>query len=310
LILTLTINPAIDRNVNADKLVFEDRGYILTTSESAGGRGINASRVIHSFGGETLAIVTSGGASGSHFEGLLDQTGVPFEVVRIAREMRTNLNISDKHGLTVKLNEVGPAIGKKELDQVEKVVSRRLGKAAWLMICGSVPPGVATTFYRTLIEVASKKNVQTLLDSDGEALLHGIEAKPTVVTPNQQEAERLLNRALITRQHFFEAAQRIHGMGAETVLLSLGSRGMVAKNSSDMYEVVPPRIDAVSPIGAGDAMAAAYVWAMANKKTFTDAIRWSVAAGTAAAKLPGLSYPNLEQTKEVYKDVEVRPVNS
>src|SRR5689334_13786316 len=98
LIVTLTINPAIDHNVTADRLVFEDRAYILATSDSAGGRGINASRVIHSFGGKTLAIVTSGGTSGTRFEELLKSSGFPTEVVRIQRELRTNLTISDKHG--------------------------------------------------------------------------------------------------------------------------------------------------------------------------------------------------------------------
>ena len=98
LILTLTINPAIDRNVTADRLVFEDRGYILATDEMAGGRGINASRVIHSFGGKTRAIVTSGGSSGARLEALVKAYGFPVEVAPIRNEIRTNLTITDKHG--------------------------------------------------------------------------------------------------------------------------------------------------------------------------------------------------------------------
>jgi fructose-1-phosphate kinase PfkB-like protein len=136
--------------------------------------------------------------------------------------------------------------------------------------------------------------------------LHGVEAGPTVVTPNQPEAERLLNRALITRAHFIEAAARIKAMGAESVILSLGSRGVVAVNENQLMEVLPPRIDAVSPLGAGDALAAAYVWAATKKKDFADCVRWGVAAGTASARLPGLEFANLEQTKEIYKSVEAR----
>jgi 1-phosphofructokinase family hexose kinase len=309
LIVTLTINPALDRNVSADRLVFEDRAYILDTSLSAGGRGINASRVIHSFGGKTLAIATSGGVTGEKFERLLADSGFPVEVVRISHEMRTNLTISDKQGLTVKLNEFGPKIEPAELEAITRTVETSLNGAKWLMICGSVPPGVPSQFYRDLIKLAHQRKVQTLLDTDGDALLHGLEAEPTMVTPNQQEAERLLNKVLITRTHFFEAVERIHAMGAESVILSLGSRGVVAKNSDGMIEAIPPRIDAVCPIGAGDAMAAAYLWAITNKNDFTDAIRWSVAAGTASAKLPGLAFANLEQAKEVYKRVEVRSVS-
>src|SRR5438105_15568550 len=87
LILTLTINPAIDRNVTADRLVFEDRAYILSTDESAGGRGINAAFVIHSFGGKTLAILTSGGKSGKRLEELVRAHGFPVEVVPIQNEI-------------------------------------------------------------------------------------------------------------------------------------------------------------------------------------------------------------------------------
>jgi 1-phosphofructokinase family hexose kinase len=305
-ILTLTVNPALDRNLTVDRLAFEDRGYILGASESPGGRGINASRVIHTFGAKTLAIAASGGATGKRFEALSNGCSFPMQLVPIAQEMRTNLTVTDKQGLTVELNELGPSIKPKELDKIAATVESKLGKARWLMICGSLPPGVAPHFYTHLLEVAQKKSVKTLLDTDGDALLHGLEAKPTVVAPNQHEAERLLNRALITRSHLVDAAQRIHGMGAESVVLSLGSRGAIGKSANEMIEAIPPRIEAVCPIGAGDALAAAFVWAMDRKEDFVDAVRWGVAAGTASAKLPGLTFADLEQTKQVYARVDVR----
>jgi 1-phosphofructokinase family hexose kinase len=306
LILTVTINPSVDRNVQVDRLVFEDRAYILARSDSAGGRGMNASRVLDSFGAKTLAIVTSGGASGERLEKLAAKSGFPVKVVPIHNESRVNLTITDKQGLALRLNERGPLIKPEELTRVEKAVASRLESATWLMLCGSIPPGVSTDFYTKLIRMAQERKVKTLLDTDGDALLHGIEAGPTVVSPNQPEAERLLNRALITRVQFLEAAARIKAMGAEAVLLSLGGRGVVAVNENQLLEVIPPRTDAVSPLGAGDALAAAYVWAATKKKDFVDCVRWAVAAGTASAKLPGLEFASLEQTKEVYKSVEVR----
>ena len=305
MIITLTINPSIDRNLSVDRLVFEDRAYILSSSDSAGGRGINASRVLQCYGAKTLAIATSGGPNGERFEKLL-KFGFPAKLVRVKHEIRTNFTVTDRQGLAVKMNEPGPLITPEELNSIEKTVDSRLDGASWLMLCGSIPPGVASDFYTKLIRRARDRKVKTLLDTDGDALLHGVEAGPTVVTPNQPEAERLLNRALITRAHFVEAVTRIKAMGAESVLLSLGGRGVVAINENQLMEVLPPRIDAVSPLGAGDALAAAYVWASTKKKDFADCVRWGVAAGTASAKLPGLEFANLEQTKEIYKSVEVR----
>lgn len=306
LIVTLTMNPAIDRNVTADRLVFEDRAYILATSESAGGRGINASCVIHDFGGQTLAIAPYGGKSGHRLQELLAGCGFPVELVKIRNQIRTNLTISDKQGLTVKLNEFGPALDQEEVGRLEKKVAAGLTNAAWLMLCGSLPPGVPNDFYAKLIAVAHSRGVKTMLDTDGEPLVAGLEAGPTVVAPNQQEAERLLGRVLLTRNHFIDAATRIRDHGAEAVVLSLGSRGAVGSFEGRLYEALPPRVDAVCPIGAGDALAAAFVWAMTQTKDFPDAIRWGVAAGTASTKLPGLAFASLEQTRAVYQYVEVR----
>jgi len=308
LILTLTLNPAVDRNVLVDRLVFEDRAYILSRENFAGGRGINASRVLHSFGAKTLAVVTSGGKNGELFETLLAACGFPVETVHIKEEIRTNFAITDKHGLTIKLNELGPPLTNRDLERVEEAVGLHLPKADWLMLCGSIPPGVSPDFYSQLIRMARGNGVNTLLDTDGDALLHGVEAEPTVVTPNQQEAERLLNRALITRAHFRDAALRIKAMGAESVILSLGSRGAVATDHRGTIEVVPPRVDVLAPIGAGDALAAAFVWARVNQSDFADSVRWGVAAGTATAQLPGLQFATLEQARQIYPSVEMHEV--
>jgi 1-phosphofructokinase family hexose kinase len=310
LIVTLTINPAIDRIINVDRLAFEDRAYINSSRESAGGRGINASSVICSFGGETVAVLVSGGDSGKRLESHLGDCGFKTVVVPIQNAIRANLTITDRQGLTVNLNEAGPAISKAELAGVERVVRRTLKHAAWLMLCGSLPPGVPPSFYARLIAMAREKKVKTLLHADGAPLREGIEMGPTVVTPNQQEAERLLGRPLLTRTQYLDAAQQIRAMGAESVVLSLGSRGAVGAFASGLVEALAPRIDAVSPIGAGDALSAAYTWASARKTgrptTAEEALRWGVAAGTASARLPGMNFASLGQTEEIYSQVELR----
>ncbi len=302
------MNPAIDRTITVDRLAFDDRAYILSSKDSPGGRGINAARVIHSFGGETLAIIPAGGDRGARFEHYMVDCGFPLTTIPIHNDIRQNLTITDRHGLTVKLNEIGPKLNRGELTTIEATLEARLKGASWLMLCGSLPPGVPADFYAKLIERAKKKNVKTLLDTDGEALSQGIEAGPAMVTPNQQEAERLLNTVLLTRAHSLGAVRRIHSMGAESVVLSLGSRGAMGASGGSVWEVIPPRIDAISPIGAGDAMAAAVMWSQLNGDEFQESLRWGVAAGSASAKLPGMSFASLQQTKEIREEVELRLV--
>ena len=309
MIVTLTLNPAIDRTVTVDRLVFEDRAYITSSRESAGGRGINAAFVVHTFGGKTMAIVPAGGESGTQFEDLVKVSGFQLVVVPVRSGLRHNLIITDKQGLTIKLNEYGAVLEKPELVRLEKELRAKLEKASWLMICGSLPPGVPANFYAQLIKMARKRGVKTLLDADGDALEVGVEAKPTVVKPNQPEAERLLKTALLTRTHFLQAVERIQKMGAESVILSLGTQGAVGAFDHQMIEVIPPRVDAIAPIGAGDGLAAAFTWAMERNGDFRDALRWGVACGTASARLPGMRFASLAETEEVYQQVDVRQVD-
>jgi 1-phosphofructokinase family hexose kinase len=308
LIVTLTINPAIDRIFSVDRLAFEDRSYINSIRESAGGRGINVSRVIQSFGGETRAVLISGGGSGHRLEEHLAGCGYPITTVPIQNAIRTNLTITDRHGLTVNLNETGPELTKSEVTRVEQAVRSVLEKASWLLMCGSLPPGVPASFYGKLIAMARKRNVKTLLHADRDALREGIEQHPTIATPNQQEAERLLGRTLLTRSHYLEAATQIRAMGAESVVLSLGSRGAIGAYADGLLEALPPRVDAVCPIGAGDALTAAYTWSCTRKNNHAEALRWGVASGTASARLPGMNFASLPQVEDIYRQVEIRRV--
>jgi 1-phosphofructokinase family hexose kinase len=304
------MNPAIDRTIGVDRLAFDDRAYILSSKDQPGGRGINAACVIHSFGGEALAIIPAGGERGERFEHYLSGCGFNVATVPIRNDVRLNLTITDRHGLTIKLNEIGPRVSKLEIDGIVAKVESHLHEAKWLALCGSLPPGVPSEFYAELIALAKDRGVKTLLDTDGEALTHGVEAGPTVVTPNQQEAERLLNTVLLTRTQSIAAARRVQSLGAESVVLSLGSRGAIGLSEGAGWEAIPPRVDAISPIGAGDAMAAALLWSLADGGTFSDALRWGVAAGTASAKLPGMNFASLEQARSVYEEVELRPITT
>jgi 1-phosphofructokinase family hexose kinase len=308
-ILTVTVNPALDRIVTVDRLVFEDRAYIESTTEAAGGRGINAARVLTSFGAHVTAITTSGKDIGRRFEEHLEHDSFAKEIVKIRNSIRINLTISDRQGLSIKLNELGPKISPPELNRLIKATEKHLPDASWLMLCGSLPPDVPPHFYTEIIKLAAKHEVETLLDTDGDALLHAMEAGPTIVKPNQSEAERLLNTALITRSQLVEAVQRIKALGPKSVVISLGSRGAIAATSSEgVLEVTPPVVDALCPIGAGDAMSAALVWALQQGESFSEALRWGVAAGTASSKLPGITLANLEQSREIYQQTRITRV--
>lgn len=310
MILTLTVNPAIDQTVTTDRIHYEDRIYIRSSLEQAGGKGINAARVIHAFGAPVLALATCGGEAGVRFRELLDSTHLPVKLIPIRNSIRRNLTISDLHGLTIKLDEAGPEISSEEERAIEDAVRRELDGARWLLLCGSLPPGISADFYARLIEMARQKNVKTLLDTGGEALLLGLRARPTIVKPNRPEAERLLDRALLTRQQTVDALHEIMEMGPEAVVLSLGSEGALGSSGTGSYHALAPEIRQACPIGAGDALAATCVWALAENHPFPEALRWGVAAGTAAAATPGTSFASLTETQQMRERVRVEKLSA
>ena len=305
MILTLTVNPAIDHTVTTDRISYEDRVYVRSSFEQAGGKGINAARVIHGLGAKVLAVATCGGEAGKRFAGLLEASGLPVKLIRVRRPIRRNLTISDLQGLTIKLDEAGPEISAEEERRIEAAARRGLKDASWLLLCGSLPPGMSVDFYARLIRAAREKNVKTLLDTGGEALRLGLEAGPTMVKPNRPEAERLLDRNLLTRQQSVEALQEISRMGASTVVLSLGSEGAMGVSGNGSYHALAPEIRQACPIGAGDALAATCVWALSENQPFPEALRWGVAAGTAAAATPGTSFASLSETQRMRERVVV-----
>jgi fructose-1-phosphate kinase PfkB-like protein len=119
---------------------------------------------------------------------------------------------------------------------------------------------------------------------------------------------------LLTRSNCLAAAKRIRQMGAEAVVLSLGSRGAIAamqwQGAEQLWEATPPRIEAISPIGAGDALAAALTWSLRNGDDFPEALGWGVAAGSASAQLPGTRFATLEETGVIHSDIDLRRVEA
>jgi 1-phosphofructokinase family hexose kinase len=308
MILTLSVNPAIDRTITTDRINYEDRIYIRSSLEQAGGKGINAARVLQGLGAPVAALATAGGAAGQQFAELLKSSGLPVSLIPISKAIRRNLTISDQQGLTIKLDEPGPRISAEEERKIEAAVRRKLAGADWLMLCGSLSPGMSADFYARLIGAAREKGVRTLLDTGGEALRLGLDARPALVKPNKPEAERLLGRPLLTRQQSLEALGEIAAMGPEGVVLSLGSEGAMGVCGDGRYLAAAPEIQMACPIGAGDALAATCVWALSSGRSFPEALRWGVAAGTAAAATPGTSFASFSETQQMLERVAVEAI--
>ena len=307
MIVTLTLNPSIDVTLTTERIVYDDHSFVLAEQEHAGGKGVNAAHVIHAYGGEVHAIATCGGDRGKRFERLLDQAGIERTLIPVAGETRRNFAINDRQGLTIKVDQVGERLQAEAVRSIEQAVIEKLPDADWLLLTGSRPPGGARGFLRPHDSPGfPEHHVPTLLDSSGESLRLGLAAHPAVAKPNRPEAERLLDRTLLSQAQSAAAAREIREMGSDKVLLSLASQGVIAAWEEGLLAAVPPSLETGCPIGAGDVLAATYVWALTQGESFVDALRWAVAAATAAAGRPGLEFAPLIEIEPLRERVEIR----
>ena len=287
MILTLTLNPCIDVEVEVRRLMRDDVNRIISKNREAGGKGINVSRAVHSLGGKTLAIAPIGGHMGMDFLNRFSQTRIRAKLVPIASETRVNINIHETGGrVHTRLNAAGPRLTARELQQVMDAVERNLPRAALLVISGSLPSGMPADTYADIIRMANRRGVRVIFDTDGEPLRQGLRAKPFMVKPNIHEARRLLGGRLETTQAVARAARRLVQMGAEAAVISRGAQGAVLATADGCWAARSPGVPRRNNVGPGDCFAGAFAVALSRGHDLPEALRWGVAAGAAHVACP------------------------
>ena len=189
MIATVTLNPSLDKTVTVDKLVLEEANRWTSMRRDPGGKGINVSRVVHELRGRTIAYGFMGGIDGEIIKQLLSKQGVPFDFTSIKGEIRSNLIITNLGNKSqTRIDAPGPTILKSEMGSLIGKLTHLEPKPNYLVLAGSIPPGVPDDIYKTLIDTANKQGIKTVLDSDEKWLKEGIKAKPYVIKPNVHEA--------------------------------------------------------------------------------------------------------------------------
>ncbi|MBI4496590.1 MAG: 1-phosphofructokinase [Chloroflexi bacterium] len=310
MIVTLTLNPAIDHTVVVDDLVPGDTNRAPSCRTDIGGKGINVSRVLRELGCPSTAMGFVSGTTGRFIEHTLADRNIPRDFVHVrGGQTRTNITIVERRReLTTTINEPGPYTDPHFFNLLLTRLKRRLQPGDWLVIGGSVPPPLPTTVYAEVITLAKKLGVVTVLDADGPALAAGIEAGPFMVKPNRRELQRLLGRGPRKVETMLEAAERIYACGVSVVVVSQGVEGAVAVSDEGEWQVVPPVVQAESAVGSGDAMVAGMVLVLSGGGTMEEALRLGTAAGSATALTPGTEPCHQEDVARLLPLVAVRQV--
>ncbi len=281
-LITLTLNPALDLAADAEEVVHTHKVRMHHEHADPGGGGVNVARVLHELGGDTLALIVAGGASGRVLEEMLDEAHVPRRSVSIRGRTRVSLNVLDiKHGLEYRFIPEGPTLSAEEWQSVLAAVAETEGD--WLVASGSLPNGVPPDAYAQVADIAARRGQRFVLDTSGAALRaalgHGIE----LIKPSLGELENLVGRKLPEpHEQEAEAMALVRSGAARMVALTLGADGAVLATPNGVLRRPAPPVTVHTAVGAGDAFLAGLTLALARGDPPEAALAWGTAAGVTA----------------------------
>lgn len=305
MIYTLTLNPALDRTIQVNSLSCDVPNRIVEEHLFAGGKGIGVSKVLTELGTPNTALGFIGGFRGDELEALLVEYGVGCDFIRIAGDTRSNIIIRQHEAdCQMTLNSKGPEI---EPAAIMKLLRKLRGTTDTkiLSIGGSLPPNVKPAIYRTCIEIGRELGARVVLDADGEALRGGIRGRPYAIKPNVHELAGLVERELEGVDQVFDASTVPLDAGVEVVLASMGPDGIALTTRDGAWHAVPPQVEVVNTIGAGDSAVAGFLHGIRLGLSPEEAVRWAVASGTATTMREGTALAQQEEIEALVPQIRV-----
>ena len=291
MIVTVTLNPSLDRTLAVAELA---RGEVVradSTLEDPGGKGVNVTRFLTAHGTKSVAVLPSGGSIGRALLGALDDAQIPYRAIPVAGATRSNVTVVEPDGTTTKLNEPGPDLSRSEIDALVAAVAEEARPGGWVVVAGSLPAGMDTAIIARLAQVARDAGARFALDASGAALADGLSANPDLIKPNDEELGEILGRELTTLDEVVAGCQEARARGARAVICSLGADGAVLVNADGVWRVTGARVPVLSTVGAGDSVLSGFLHGGGSGP---DALREGVAWATAAVQTPGTGVPPAE----------------
>jgi len=310
MILTVTLNAAIDRTVAVPNFRLGHRHRAVESRTVAGGKGINVARALNRLGRPVIATGFAGGPTGMRMIEQLRDEAVLTDFTAIAGETRINMAVIDPtSGEQTEINERGPAVSPEEV----KAFAARLGYLAEgakiCVIAGTLPPGAGADLYARLVKELAERDVTVVLDAEGEAMLAGLRAGVAVVTPNEREAEELVGQEFADRRDLAHGLSELLRLGAGEAAITRpdGCVAAIGQGSERRFvEVRTEPLDPVSTVGSGDAFLAGYVAARYEDRPADECLAYGVACGAQSTQHFGAGTVDRSQVERLLGEVHVQ----
>jgi 6-phosphofructokinase 2 len=304
-IVSITLNPAIDKSASVDHVVAERKLYCKPPRFEPGGGGVNVCRAIKKLGGKSQLLYPAGGMTGQRLQELLDEEGLDHRPFPIAGMIRESLVILDEStGQQYRFGMPGPELKKNEWELFLVELAAIDPAPDYVVASGSLPPGVPADFYAQVARIGKKRGAKTIVDVSGQALTEALAEGVFLIKPNVREFRELVGEEIKEESQIKAEAQKMVRSGrCEVLVISLGAAGALVVSEEFAERILPPTVPIVSKVGAGDSMVAGIVLSLARGNTLRESILFGVATGSAAVMTPGSELCRREDAERLYESM-------
>lgn len=306
MIYTVTLNPAVDRELTIDEFAFDTVLRAREARVDCGGKGFNVSRMLASLGASSVALGFAGGKSGELLAAMLVSLGIKTAFTWIEGETRTNVSIvTGRHDAYLKVNEAGPTVSAAAQAALLAQIKQLIQPGDWWVLAGSLPPGVPDSIYGEMVALIQSGGGQVILDTSGAALVQGCGERPFLIKPNDSEASSLSGLPIHSPPDAVAVAQKIQQWGPQNVIISLGKAGAIFCDGQAAWLAKSPVIEERNPIGAGDSMVGGLVYGLSQGRPIAEALGWGIACGAATASLAGTAVGSADLVQSLLAQVKI-----
>lgn len=314
MILTVTLNVALDRTVAVPRMGLGNRHRVVDSRTTAGGKGINIARALRRLGEPVIATGIAAGPTGQRIRELLDAEQVLHDFVEVRGDSRTNLSIIDPtSGVQTEINERGPQVAEDDFERFSERLLYLASGADTCVIAGSLPPGIDSDAYADLIAQLREAGLTTVLDTDGEPMRAALRGGPHLVAPNVGEAEEVVGYEFSDPEDLAVALGGLVGMGAGEAIITTGSGCVGLVGDGPRRECLKAEIEPLAPIasiGSGDAFVAGYVSARRRGGDPSDCLATGVACGAESTQHLGAGTVDHAEVEKLRGSVKVVRVDA
>ncbi|TXZ74543.1 1-phosphofructokinase [Vibrio mimicus] len=304
-VVTITLNPALDLTGSMAQLNVGSVSLVEQSSLHAAGKGVNVAKVLSELGADVTVTGFLGRDNQELFCQLFDELGVRDEFIRIAGATRINVKLVEQNGSVSDINFPGISVSQTDIEAFEATLLRLAQDHDYFVLAGSLPKGISPQRCAGWIAQLRSMNKKVLFDSSRDALMAGLDAKPWLIKPNDEELAQWGGRELSTLAECQHAASELAQKEIENIVISMGAEGVMWLNQNEWLHAKPPQMHVVSTVGAGDTLVAGLCWGHMQHMEKEQLLRFATALSALAVTQVGVGISDRDQLNTLQQQIKI-----